>query len=424
LGQQLTEKTLFTGFAQLVGTPLYMSPEQAELSGLDADTRTDIYSLGVLLYELLTGTTPLDKERLNQVGYDELRRIIREEEPPRPSTRISTLGAAAETVSTNRGSEPRKLSALVRGELDWIARSCLEKDRNRRYETVAALVADVRRFLSDEPVQACPPSAWYRFRKLARRNRRALVPVSGLALAALIGVGALAVSTVIVWNANKDLKESVDRERRAVDRERRAVERERREAYFQRITVAHRELSIDNLAATLQALQDCPEDLRDWEWHYLMRLCKVEPLVIQETTAVHGVAFSPDGGLLASAGGDGDVRILNSRTGNPEKTIKNAHTDSVVCVTFHPDGKHLATTAADRLVKVWDLTTDPAVKVFEGPCDAIRTLGGAYTVAYTVAFSPPDGRLLAAGNDGDVKVWDWKKKDGPPLYTFSGYTSN
>src|SRR5262249_1550985 len=241
LGQQLTEKTLFTGFAQLVGTPLYMSPEQAELSGLDPDTRTDTYSLGVLLYELLTGTTPRDEERLNQVGYDELRRIIREEEPPRPSTRISTLGAAAETVSTNRGSEPRKLSALVRGELDWIAMKCLEKDRNRRYETVAALVADVRRFLSDEPVQACPPSAWYRFRKLARRNRRALVPVSGLALAALIGVGALAVSTVIVWNANKDLKESVDRERRAVDRERRAVERERREAYFQRITVAHRE---------------------------------------------------------------------------------------------------------------------------------------------------------------------------------------
>src|SRR5262249_48629347 len=178
LGQQLTEKTLFTGFAQMVGTPLYMSPEQAELSGLDADTRTDIYSLGVLLYELLTGTTPLDKDRLSRVGYDELRRIIREEEPPRPSTRISTLGAAAGTGSPNRGSEPRKLSAMVRGELDWIVMKCLEKDRNRRYETVSGLIADLQRYLHDEPVLACPPSAAYRFRKLARRNRRTLAMVS------------------------------------------------------------------------------------------------------------------------------------------------------------------------------------------------------------------------------------------------------
>ena len=168
LGQQLTDKTLFTGFAQLIGTPLYMSPEQAELSGLDVDTRTDIYALGVLLYELLTGTTPLDKERLKNAGYDELRRIIRDEEPPRPSTRVSTLGQAAATVSTNRQCDPRKLTQLIRGELDWIVMKCLEKDRNRRYETVGALVADVQRYLNDQPIEACPPSAWYRFCKLAR----------------------------------------------------------------------------------------------------------------------------------------------------------------------------------------------------------------------------------------------------------------
>jgi serine/threonine protein kinase/tetratricopeptide (TPR) repeat protein len=176
-GQQLTEKTLFTNFAQMIGTPLYMSPEQAQMSGLDIDTRTDIYALGVLLYELLTGTTPFDKERLKTVGYDEIRRIIREEEPPKPSMRISTLGQAAATVSAQRESDARRLSQLLRGELDWIVMKALEKDRNRRYESASAFAADVQRYLHDEPVLACPPSVGYRFKKFARRNKAALATV-------------------------------------------------------------------------------------------------------------------------------------------------------------------------------------------------------------------------------------------------------
>jgi tetratricopeptide (TPR) repeat protein len=192
LGQSLTDKTLFTGFAQMVGTPLYMSPEQAALSNADVDTRSDIYSLGVLLYELLTGTTPFDKERLEEMGYDELRRIIREEEPPRPSTRISTLGKAATTVATQRKSDPRRLSQLIRGELDWIVMKCLEKDRNRRYESVSALAADVQHYLQDEPVLACPPSAGYRLLKFVRRNKVALASASVLAVAVLMVVGVMA----------------------------------------------------------------------------------------------------------------------------------------------------------------------------------------------------------------------------------------
>ena len=189
LGQELTDKTLFTGFAQMIGTPLYMSPEQAGESGVDIDTRSDIYSLGVLLYELLTGTTPFDKERLKELGYDELRRIIREEEPPRPSTRISTLGKAATTVSTQRKSDPKRLSQLFRGELDWIVMKCLEKDRNRRYETTSALAADVQRYLHDEPVLACPPSAAYRFRKFTRRNRKLLATAAAFAVLVLLAAG-------------------------------------------------------------------------------------------------------------------------------------------------------------------------------------------------------------------------------------------
>src|SRR5688500_11796129 len=134
-GQVLTDRTLFTNYAQLLGTPLYMSPEQAQISGLDVDTRSDVYSLGVMLYELLTGTTPFDKQRLRDVAYDEMRRIIREEEPPKPSTRLGTLGAKLTTVSAHRHTDPKGLGQLVRGELDWIVMKSLEKDRVRRYET-------------------------------------------------------------------------------------------------------------------------------------------------------------------------------------------------------------------------------------------------------------------------------------------------
>src|SRR5687767_4939461 len=178
-GQQLTEKTLFTNFAQMIGTPLYMSPEQAEMTSVDVDTRSDVYSLGVLLYELLTGTTPLDKDRLKQAAFDEVRRIIREEEPPRPSTR-STMGEQAQrSVSARRKSDPKQLGRLVRGELDWIVMKALEKERARRYETASGLARDVELYQRDETVEACPPSAPYRLRKFVRKHRAALAVAAG-----------------------------------------------------------------------------------------------------------------------------------------------------------------------------------------------------------------------------------------------------
>jgi tetratricopeptide (TPR) repeat protein len=190
LGQELTDKTLFTGVAQMVGTPLYMSPEQAGMSDLDVDTRSDVYSLGVLLYELLTGTTPFTRERFQRAAYDEIRRIIREEDPPRPSTRLSESKDVLPSISARRHTEPAKLTRLVRGELDWIVMKAMEKVRGRRYQTASGFAMDVQRYLADEPVQACPPSAGYRLRKFVRRNRvpvLAVVCVLIALVAAIIG---------------------------------------------------------------------------------------------------------------------------------------------------------------------------------------------------------------------------------------------
>jgi serine/threonine protein kinase/WD40 repeat protein len=290
LSQQLTEKSIYTAYGQMIGTPQYMSPEQAEMSGLGIDTRSDIFSLGVLLYELLTGHTPLDIERLRGSAYAEILRIIREEEPPRPSLKISTLGEQATVIARQRHTDPDKLRRDLSGELDWIVMKCLEKDRSRRYETAIGLARDVERYLQDEPVEACPPSRLYRLKKFTRKHRGIITSAS--AFAALLIVGGV----VSGWLAVRERRAS---EVARVERETalRSLEEEERQRELANQRAAEAQAAREELRETLYAAemnlvdsafknkrylraaqlleQQRPSagqrDLRGFEWHFWHR---------------------------------------------------------------------------------------------------------------------------------------------------------
>src|SRR5260221_546862 len=248
-GQQLTDKTLVTGLGNIVGTLEYMSPEQAEVNQLDIDTRSDIYSLGVLLYELLTGSTPFSKKGLEKAGMLEMLRVIREDEPSKPSMKLSSSDALP-TLSANRGTESAKLTRLVRGELDWIVMKALEKDRSRRYETANGFAMDVQRYLADEAVQACPPSVGYRLRKFTRRHKGPVLAAS-LILLALVG-GVIGTTWGLiraeqhrlvverqrneVAGHNQALQAAHERERLLNERARQAIETVTSEAAIEQLT--------------------------------------------------------------------------------------------------------------------------------------------------------------------------------------------
>ncbi len=372
--------------------------------------RTSI-ALGVLLYELLTGTTPFDQDRFKAAACDEIRRIIREEDPPRPSTRINTLGAEAATVLTaNRRSDTKRLSQFLRRELDWIVMKCLEKDRQRRYATANGLAADLQRDLRNENVQACPPSAWYQFSKFVQRNRRPVGIAAALGVVLLLAVVQLSVSNIQIRNEQDETAKALRDVTQARTDLKDALEREHRNAYFQRIARADLEWWAFNVGRADQILDDCPPEYRHWEWRYLKRLCHGDLATLRgHSQLVRAIVIGPDGKRLASAGDDLSVKIWDlvsakeAQAGDSPLTLQG-HEQPVLSVAFSPDGRQIASAGGDWRsgkpgeVKIWDAATG----------EELRALVGHRVAVAGVVFSP-DGRLVAtAGWDGTLRLWDRK----------------
>lgn len=408
----MTIATLQTDVGELVGTLRYMSPEQCEGDSAEIDTRCDVYSLGVVLFELLTGQLPYD---LSSTSPFEAPRVIREE-------------------------EPRRLSAInrtLRGDVETIVLKALEKDRERRYQSALSLSQDIRRYLSNEPIEAKRDRAWYVLKKTLSRHR---VAVGVIALVILLTT-ASAIGLGLMYRT-ADAQRALAEDR---------AEELRRNGYFNAITLARSALESEDAAAALRTLRECPADLRGWEWHYLHRLSDNSRMTLRGHTHRADPVFSPDGSRIASASYDRTIKLWDAATGEELRTLFG-HQNYVIRVSFSPDGSMLASFANDRTIRLWDVETGGTLHVigdnnqgwsqlafspdgrliaYGAPHNSIKlwdvesrqvvkTLRGHRGSVRDVAFSP-DGRQVASGsNDMTIKLWD--VESGEEIMALTGHT--
>lgn len=442
--QKLAEHTLYTQTGALIGTPEYMSPEQAQTSGLDVDTRTDVYSLGVILYELLTGAVPFDHDSLYRAGPDGMAKMIREEEPDKPSTKLASLRKtpnpqsdpnSADKMARLRRCDFRTLQRELRGELDWIVIKAIEKDRTRRYETPSALAADVERYLNFEPVLAGPPGTLYRFVKFARRNRGWFAAVTAVSTALVVGFLVAVIGLVRAGAANAQLRSMINEAQHARDdaqRQRNTAQAQQEEADRQRanaqIALADATLSqadaldmaghwvdagrkYEDAYSALQTLQrpTLAAELGLWD-HYRN---SPPPLLTFAGSggAVRAVAVSRDGRLAVSGGEDHLVRLWDVRSGTEIKSF-SGHGGAVLCVAISDDAKNALSGGDDKTLRLWDLQTGELLHKFDSPSGMVNC----------VAFSPDQLTALCGGEDGTLTLWDLHS--GQNLRTFSGPKQN
>ena len=453
--QRLTDKTLYTQMGLMVGTLEYMSPEQAEMNELGVDTRTDVYSLGVLFYELLTGSTPLGHDRVRREAYHRLVELICSEETPAPSCRLSDSGEEITGISAQRRIDPRRMQLILKGELDWIALKALAKERDRRYDGAGNLADDVEHFLDGEVVTARPPTTGYRLRKAIRRNKVAFV--SGLVLVVSLLVGLIGTGTM--WRRAQRAAERANTAESTAQTEaataraaeataqtlavkartaeataetetvkaraaeasavaaRGTAERNlsaaEKNAYIFDMLLAHRDwedAKIGHLKERLDRYRD-RTDLKGFEWDYWNRLAHSALSTLRGHTAeVSSVRFSPDGKRIVSGSFDNTVKVWDAASGQETLTLKG-HIGRVDSVSFSPDGTRIVSGSIDKTVKVWDAASGQETLTLQGHTGRV----------YSVSFSPDGTRIVSGGDGYDQMVKVWDASSGRATLTLKGH---
>jgi WD40 repeat protein/serine/threonine protein kinase len=424
IAQPLTEKTFVTFQGQLLGTPEYMSPEQVDLAIQDIDTRSDIYSLGVVLYELLAGILPFEREWLAHLSFSEMQHTIREQEPASPSIRLTNLGQQAKTIAARRGTQLIALARRLHRELEWIPLKAMRKDRCRRYKSASEMADDVRNYLNGNPLIAGPETAVYRVKKFVRKHAGSVATVILVAAAIILG---LITSTAMYFRAedarqrevvarsDAEQSERMAQEQRNIAEEQRGLaeqraEEYRRSLYCNSIALAYASYRDGNSERMRRLLNSCPTDLRGWEWDRLNYISdqsiRTVKGVASSSSDIYSFVLSPDGQHFACGMKD-EIKIRNAATG-AEEMILRGHSGPV-CIAYSPDGRRIVSGSVDKTIKVWDARTGIALMTLTGNQDAVDN----------VAYSPNGERIASGGYDGTVRLWD--ANSGKEIFTMRGH---